>query len=159
MDISLRGVRPIQLDLLENMIDMENTVMKSTTAERNEMLALIQRYQCGNADAQEKLLRDNSDLVRAVVHRFLGGGTDAEELYRIGSVGFWKAADGFDPQSGTRFTTCAVPQIAGEIRKYLRRTASSEAEALEKHPNDSITNIEQRSMGHSWDIEVVIMGK
>jgi len=51
MDISLRGVRPIQLDLLENMIDMENTVMKSTTAERNEMLALIQRYQCGNADA------------------------------------------------------------------------------------------------------------
>ena len=106
------------------------------------MYDLIKRCQSGDVAAREKLLNENSDLVWAVVDRFLWRGIDAEELYHLGCTGFWIAVDGFDPQCGTRFTTCSVPQIAGEIRKYLRRTVSSEAEAVEKHPNDSITNIE-----------------
>jgi len=35
-------------------------------------------------------------------------------------MGFLKAADGFDPEYGTQFSTYAVPKITGEIRRFLR---------------------------------------
>ena len=52
--------------------------------------------------------------------RFLGRGTEADDLYQLGCLGFLKAIDGFDLQYGTQFSTYAVPKIAGEIRRFLR---------------------------------------
>jgi RNA polymerase sporulation-specific sigma factor len=41
-------------------------------------------------------------------------------LYQLGCLGFLKAIQSFDAQYGTRFSTYAVPKIAGEIRRFLR---------------------------------------
>jgi RNA polymerase sporulation-specific sigma factor len=55
-----------------------------------------------------------------VVRRYLGRGTDPEDLYQLGCLGFLKAVRGFDPNLGYQFSTYAVPKIAGEIRRFLR---------------------------------------
>ena len=99
----------------------------------------LPRCQSGDDAAREKLLNENSDLVWAVVDRFLWCGIDAEELYHLGCIGFWKAVDRFNPQPGIRFSTCAVPQIAGEIRNYLR-TLTPTAEHSEGQHKNSATN-------------------
>ena len=85
---------------------------------RNE--ELISRSQAGDAEAKECLVAENSGLIWSVAKRFLGRGTEADDLYQLGCVGFLKAVDGFDINYGTQFSTYAVPKIAGEIRRFLR---------------------------------------
>lgn len=81
---------------------------------------LIARCQAGDQDAKEIILEENAGLIWSVVKRFTGRGTEAEDLYQLGCLGFLKAVDGFDLQFGTQFSTYAVPKIAGEIRRFLR---------------------------------------
>ena len=81
---------------------------------------LIQLAQSGDREAGEKLISENSGLIWSVARRFLGRGTDQEDLYQLGCLGFIKAVEGFDLEFGTQFSTYAVPKIAGEIRRFLR---------------------------------------
>lgn len=81
---------------------------------------LIARSQNGDAQASELLVSENAGLIWSVAKRFLGRGTEADDLYQLGCLGFLKAIDGFDLEYGTQFSTYAVPKIAGEIRRFLR---------------------------------------
>lgn len=81
---------------------------------------LIRLAQSGDKQAAEQLLTDNSGLIWSVAKRFIGRGTDTEDLYQLGCLGFLKAVDGFDLEYGTQFSTYAVPKISGEIRRFLR---------------------------------------
>lgn len=81
---------------------------------------LIRLAQTGDKHASEQLLTDNSGLIWSVAKRFIGRGTDTEDLYQLGCLGFLKAVDGFDLEYGTQFSTYAVPKISGEIRRFLR---------------------------------------
>ena len=84
------------------------------------MTALLRRAQEGDREAAERLVTENSGLIWSVARRFFGRGTDPEDLYQLGCVGFLKAIEGFDESFGTRFSTYAVPKISGEIRRFLR---------------------------------------
>ena len=81
---------------------------------------LIARCQRGDREAGELLITENSGLIWSVARRFLGRGTEADDLYQLGCLGFLKAVNGFDLEYGTQFSTYAVPKIAGEIRRFLR---------------------------------------
>lgn len=81
---------------------------------------LIALAQSGDKLAQEALVNENSGLIWSVARRFIGRGTETEDLYQLGCIGFLKAVDGFDLEFGTQFSTYAVPKIAGEIRRFLR---------------------------------------
>ena len=81
---------------------------------------LIRRAQAGDRDASEKLVTENSGLIWSVARRFIGRGTESDDLYQLGCLGFLKAVEGFDLSYGTQFSTYAVPKIAGEIRRFLR---------------------------------------
>lgn len=81
---------------------------------------LIARAQAGDREASEMLVTENSGLIWSVARRFLGRGTEADDLYQLGCLGFLKAVEGFDLEYGTQFSTYAVPKIAGEIRRFLR---------------------------------------
>lgn len=81
---------------------------------------LIARAQSGDKCAGEDLVNENTGLIWSVARRFLGRGTEADDLYQLGCLGFLKAVDGFDLNFGTQFSTYAVPKIAGEIRRFLR---------------------------------------
>ena len=86
----------------------------------NRTEELIIRSQSGDMEAKEVLISENSGLIWSVARRFLGRGTDADDLYQLGCLGFLKAVDGFDVDYGTQFSTYAVPKISGEIRRFLR---------------------------------------
>ena len=81
---------------------------------------LIRLAQNGDKEASETLVRENSGLIWSVARRFLGRGTEGDDLYQLGCLGFLKAVDGFDLEYGTQFSTYAVPKISGEIRRFLR---------------------------------------
>ena len=74
----------------------------------------------GDAEAAGRMVEENSGLIWSVARRYFGRGTEAEDLYQLGCLGFLKAVEGFDTAFGTRFSTYAVPKIAGEIRRFLR---------------------------------------
>ena len=81
---------------------------------------LIRLCQAGDASAKEAIIQENSGLIWSVTKRYLGRGTEAEDLFQLGCLGFLKAVAGFDLTFGTQFSTYAVPKIAGEIRRFLR---------------------------------------
>lgn len=81
---------------------------------------LIARSQAGDSTAGDALIAENTGLIWSVAKRFIGRGTEPEDLYQLGCLGFLKAVEGFDPEFGTQFSTYAVPKIAGEIRRFLR---------------------------------------
>lgn len=81
---------------------------------------LILKAQNGDTEATERLLTENTGLIWAVSKRFIGRGTDLDDLYQLGCLGFLKAVEGFDLNYGTQFSTYAVPKISGEIRRFLR---------------------------------------
>lgn len=81
---------------------------------------LIRQSQEGDKGARDILIEENLGLIHHVVKRFLGRGVEAEDLFQIGAVGLVKAVDRFDLSFGVRFSTYAVPMIAGEIRRFLR---------------------------------------
>ena len=85
-----------------------------------KQLCLLQKAQQGDEQAKEQLVRDNQALVWSIVKRYTGRGTEAEDLFQLGSIGLLKAIQGFDCAYGTKFSTYAVPKIAGEIRRFLR---------------------------------------
>lgn len=86
----------------------------------NRIEELIQKSQAGDNEAKETLIIENAGLIWSVARRFLGRGTEADDLYQLGCLGFLKAVEGFDLAYGTQFSTYAVPKIAGEIRRFLR---------------------------------------
>ena len=84
------------------------------------MIDRILAAQAGDHAAMEQLVEENMGLIWSVARRFFGRGTEADDLFQLGAIGFLKAVEGYDPSYGTRFSTYAVPKIAGEIRRFLR---------------------------------------
>ena len=85
-----------------------------------QTLALIKRSHKGDKDARNILAQQNMGLVYTVARRFNGRGCEMEDLIQIGSIGLLKAIDKFDLSYDVRFSTYAVPMIAGEIKRFLR---------------------------------------
>lgn len=86
----------------------------------DETMALIARAQRGDGEAQSLLVDENLALVRSVVKRYLGRGAEYDDLYQLGCVGLVKAIARFDTSYEVRFSTYAVPMIAGEVKRFLR---------------------------------------
>lgn len=80
---------------------------------------LIELAQKGDLAAKEQLIKENSGLIWSIVKRFYGRG-EQEDLYQIGAIGLLKCIDKFDFSYGVKFSTYAVPMIAGEIKRFLR---------------------------------------
>lgn len=81
---------------------------------------LILRAHNGDKDARDKLVLENIGLVYSVSRRFAGRGYELEDINQIGTIGLIKAIDKFDDSFDVRFSTYAVPMIAGEIKRFLR---------------------------------------
>lgn len=73
---------------------------------------------------REETVCANMGLVHACARRFTGRGVEYDDLVQAGSVGLLKAVDGFDVSRGLCFSTYAVPQIMGEMRRLFRDGAA-----------------------------------
>lgn len=105
---------------------------------------LIKKCQMGDRQAGEVLITENAGLIWSVAKRFAGRGTDMDDLYQLGCLGFLKAVEGFDPNYGTRFSTYAVPKIAGEIRRFLRDDGAVKVSRTLKEQAATIKTVKNR---------------
>lgn len=89
-----------------------------------ETLRYIRAAKSGDDSAKEALLSGNVSLLKSIVRRYLGKGVEFDDLYQLASLGLLKAVYGFDERYGVRFSTYAVPMIAGEIKRFMRDDGS-----------------------------------
>ena len=103
-----------------------------------------------NADSRlkpplEEIVAANTGLVKSVALRLsFAYKEELDDLIQIGYIGLIKAAERFDPDKGNKFSTYAVPMIAGEIRSQLRdngkikvsRSLKRDSAAVRKAEND-----------------------
>ena len=87
---------------------------------KEELRRDLLQAQAGDKPAMDRLLAENSALVWSVARRFFGRGCEPEDLFQLGCIGLMKAIRGFDLSQPVAFSTYAVPQIAGEMRRFLR---------------------------------------
>lgn len=85
-----------------------------------ETIKLVRLAQKDDAQAKQTLIERNSPLIKSVIKRYRNKGVEYEDLYQLGSLGFLKAITNFDESFNVKFTTYAVPMIAGEVKRYLR---------------------------------------
>lgn len=111
---------------------------------REETLKLLRLAADGDREAAERLCEENSGLIWSVARGFFGRGTDPEDLYQLGCVGFLKAIEGFDESFGTQFSTYAVPKISGEIRRFLRDDGAVKVSRSIKEQSQQIRSARHR---------------
>lgn len=92
--------------------------------DETKTIEYIRRAKAGENAAKETLIEHNVSLVKCIVKRYLGKGVDYDDLFQIACMGFLKAIAGFDERFGVRFSTYAVPMIAGEIKRFMRDDGS-----------------------------------
>ncbi len=64
-------------------------------------------------------------LVQSFARRYSRSADDYDDLYQVGCIGLIKAIDRFQVDRGGELAAFAVPNIAGEIRRYLRDRGGS----------------------------------
>lgn len=89
-----------------------------------ETKKLILKAQAGDEEAKEFLIEDNMPLIKSIVKRYRGKTVEYDDLIQLGSLGLLKAILNFDISYGVKFSTYAVPMIAGEIKRYIRDDGS-----------------------------------
>ena len=89
-----------------------------------QTLRCIRAAKAGDDAAKEALLSNNVSLLKSIVRRYLGKGVEFDDLFQLASMGLLKAVYGFDESFGVRFSTYAVPMIAGEIKRFMRDDGS-----------------------------------
>lgn len=90
----------------------------------DETLKLIKLAQNGDLDAKNTLVKENSPLIKSVIKIYKNKGAEYDDLFQLGSLGFVKAINNFDESFGVKFSTYAVPMIAGEVKRFLRDDGS-----------------------------------
>ena len=106
----------------------------------DETFALLDQAKKGDDYAKEQLISVNSPLIKSVVKRYLNKGVEYDDLYQLGAMGFVKAINNYDACFNVKFTTYAVPMIAGEIKRFLRDDGSIKVSRSIKHMSISIKN-------------------
>ena len=89
-----------------------------------QTIEYLRKAKTGDASAKETLLSHNVSLIKCIVKRYLGKGVEYDDLFQLASMGFLKAIVGFDESFGVKFSTYAVPMIAGEIKRFMRDDGS-----------------------------------
>ncbi len=89
-----------------------------------EKQALMLRIREGDTEARKDMICGNLRLVLSLVQRFAGRKENLDDLFQVGCIGLVKAVDNFDVSKEVMFSTYAVPMIIGEMRRYLRDSAS-----------------------------------
>ena len=76
-------------------------------------------------DVMAQLVEGYLPLCRAIARKFRGQGVDTEDLEKVAAIALMKAIERFEPDRGFKFTTFAMPTIAGEVRNHIRDKGSS----------------------------------
>ncbi len=103
--VEISGVNTTQLPLLTN-------------EEKTELFKEIKKRK---QRSKERYIQGNLRLVLSIIQRFSGSNENMDDLFQIGCVGLIKAVDNFDDTLNVKFSTYAVPMIAGETKEIFKR--------------------------------------
>lgn len=96
-----------------------NTARLPTLTDQEKRTLLLAARE-GNTEARRKLIAGNLRLVLSIIQRYSGRNENADDLFQVGCIGLIKAVDHFNTDLDVKFSTYAVPMIAGEVKRYLR---------------------------------------
>lgn len=118
--------------------------------DHEQTLKYISLARNGDEYAKTILIEQNSPLVKSIVKRYIGKGVDYDDLYQLGCMGFVKAIYNFDEKFDVKFSTYAVPMIAGEIKRFLRDDGSIKVSRAIKTTYYQIQKYidQEKSLGH-----------
>jgi len=110
---------------------------------KEETYDLLELAKQGDDLAKEQLITINSPLIKSIVKRYMNKGVEYDDLYQLGALGFVKAINNYDANFNVKFTTYAVPMIAGEIKRFLRDDGSVKVSRSIKYNAIQIKNFLQ----------------
>ncbi len=90
----------------------------------DEVVSLIEAYrERGDRRAIERILSLHGKILNSLVRRYMTSSSETyEDLLQVGYVGLMKAVNGYDLDSGAKFSSYAYAMIDGELRHHLRDT-------------------------------------
>ena len=120
----------------------------------------VRRAKLGDNTAKETLIEENVSLVKCIVKRYLGKGVDYDDLFQIACMGFLKAIAGFDESFGVKFSTYAVPMIAGEIKRFMRDDGSVKvSRAMKQTAKEMNAFVEEYTLAHGKPPAVAVIAE
>jgi RNA polymerase primary sigma factor len=99
-----------------------NEVSLLTAADERQLAADIAR---GDKDARTRMISANLRLVVRIARDYQGRGMSLDDLIGEGNIGLIRAAEEYDPNFGTRFSTYAGYWIKQAIRHALINTTTT----------------------------------
>lgn len=79
-----------------------------------------------NKKDRERMFKENEPLIKYTIGKYIkmnsasAEGNEFKDLYQVGCIGLLKAIDSFNNNKGIKFSTYAVPIIAGNVQNHLR---------------------------------------
>ena len=95
---------------------------RRATSRDTARLLLREYHEHGDLRARERLIQQYMPLVKSFARRYSMGGELYEDLVQVGCIGLIKAVDRFGPLR-VEFGAFVIPNVAGEIKRYLRDRA------------------------------------
>lgn len=90
------------------------------------LMPLLAEYaRTRDRDVMAELVEGYLPLCRSIAKRFRGQGVEQDDLEQVAAMALMKAIERFEPERGFRFSTFAMPTIAGEVRNHIRDKGSA----------------------------------
>ena len=85
------------------------------------LTSLLEDYaRTRDPELMARLVEGYLPLSNAVARKFAGRGVELEDLEQVAAMALMKAIERFEPERGLRFSTYAVPTVAGALRNHIR---------------------------------------
>ena len=74
---------------------------------------LLGKAKLGDDGAKSTLISENMPLIKSIARRYRNKQVEYDDLLQLGALGLVKAINNFDLSFNVKFSTYAVPMIAG----------------------------------------------
>lgn len=142
------------INYTDNLARLQSDLLKDKPIPTEQLEALLRQYfDTSDMKIREQIFKANSRLIFMVINQYAGlYEYDKAELWSIGALALLKAIDGFDPNSGWKFSTYAKRSMLNafitETRMHsnLIRPKTNDYKRMEDgiQPNYQYVSIEQR---------------
>lgn len=124
-------------NLLYFALHLENNGIFPKQLSREEERECLEEIALGDQAARNKLIEHNLRLVAYIVKKRYSDSKEQEDLISIGIIGLIRAAETFDINKQTNFSTYAGKCIDNQIKMYFRKNKKTATEVHISDPIDS----------------------
>ncbi len=108
------------LSVVESTKEYLKMLGKTPLLSAEEEKELAYKIAQGDEEARNKLIVSNLRLVVSIAKKYVGRGTELDDLIQLGNMGLINAVNRYDPDKGFRFSTYATWWIRQNITRSLR---------------------------------------